>query len=210
MSDQHTPETRIAELEAISAEIKTCTQCPLHEGRTHAVPGEGPHDAEIIFIGEAPGFHEDKQARPFVGASGQYLTELLHGIGLQREDVFITNIVRCRPPGNRDPLRPEIEACKDYLDRQLALIRPRVIATLGRFSMAYFIPRGQISKIHGQAVRQDGRVYFPLFHPAAALRNPSLRGVMQADFEKMKSLLEELEKNPPEDAPPPPKQLRLF
>lgn len=199
-------------LEEINAEIRVCTKCHLHETRTNAVPGSGPAAADIMFVGEAPGFHEDQQAEPFVGASGKYLTELLGGIGFKRGDVYITNIVRCRPPGNRDPFLTEIEACEPYLERQIQVIKPKVIATLGRFSMAYFLPKAQISKIHGQPVREGGRVYFPLFHPAAALRNPGLRDVMAADFQKMKSLIEELEKNPPDDTPPPPKpkQLSLF
>lgn len=212
MPDLPPPEERQAQLKQIDDEIRGCTRCPLHVGRTHAVPGEGPWDANIMFVGEAPGFHEDKQARPFVGASGQYLTELLAGIGLKREDVFITNIVRCRPPDNRDPLRPEIEACESYLERQIRLISPYVIATLGRFSMAHFISQGKISKIHGRPHREGGRVFFPLFHPAAALRNKNLRPVMEADFQKLSDLLVELEKNPPDNTPPPPppKQLPLF
>ena len=212
MPDQSSREAPETQLTVLANEIKVCTKCPLHEGRTHAVAGEGPANARLMFVGEAPGFHEDQQARPFVGASGRYLQQLLEGIGFAREEVFITNIVRCRPPENRDPLKPEIVACEDYLARQIKIIQPHIIATLGRFSMAYFIPKGKISKIHGQEVRQDGRVYFPLFHPAAVLRNPSLREVMDADFKKLKSLLNELAKNPPDDTPPPPKpkQLSLF
>lgn len=199
-------------LEEINAEIRVCTKCSLHESRTNAVPGSGPATANIMFVGEAPGFHEDQQAEPFVGASGKYLTDLLAGIGLKRSDVYITNIVRCRPPGNRDPFLSEIEACEPYLERQIQVIKPRIIATLGRFSMAYFLPKAKISKVHGQAVRESGRVYFPLFHPAAALRDPGLRDVMAADFQKMKALIEELDQNPPDDTPPPPKpkQLSLF
>lgn len=200
------------QLQEINAEIRACTKCSLHESRTHAVPGSGPATADIMFVGEAPGFHEDQQAEPFVGASGKYLTDLLAGIGLKRSDVYITNIIRCRPPGNRDPFLSEIEACEPYLERQIQVIKPKIIATLGRFSMAYFLPKAKISKIHGQPVREGGRVYFPLFHPAAALRNPGLRDVMAADFQKMKALIGELEKNPPDDTPPPPKpkQLSLF
>lgn len=207
-----TDTTQQSLLEEINAEIRVCTKCSLHESRINAVPGSGPVTADIMFVGEAPGFHEDQQAEPFVGASGKYLTDLLAGIGLKRSDVYITNIVRCRPPGNRDPFLSEIEACEPYLERQIEVIKPRIIATLGRFSMAYFLPKAQISKVHGQPVRENGRVYFPLFHPAAALRDPGLRDVMVADFHKMKALIEELEQNPPDDAPPPPKpkQLSLF
>ncbi len=212
MTEQLSQEAKQAKLTEIANEIKMCTKCPLHKGRIHAVAGEGPSNARLVFAGEAPGFHEDQQARPFVGASGRYLEQLLEGIGLTREDVFITNIVRCRPPDNRDPLNPEIEACESYLSRQMSIIQPHVIATLGRFSMAHFIPKGKISKIHGQEVRQDGRIYFPLFHPAAVLRNPNLKEVMVNDFKKLKSLLDELAKNPPDNTPPPPKpkQLSLF
>ena len=162
-------------LAKIATVIAACTACNLHRGRTQTVPGDGNAQAEIMFVGEAPGFHEDKQGLPFVGASGRYLEKLLEMIGLHRNDVFITNVVRCRPPQNRDPLRPELEACNDYLDQQIAVIQPKVIATLGRYSMARFFPSGKISKIHGQPKFADGRIYYPLFHPAAVLRNPSLR-----------------------------------
>ena len=207
-----TDTTQQSLLEEINAEIRVCTKCSLHESRTNAVPGSGPATADIMFVGEAPGFHEDQQAEPFVGASGKYLTDLLAGIGLKRSDVYITNIVRCRPPGNRDPFLSEIDACEPYLERQIQVIKPRIIATLGRFSMAHFLPKAKISKVHGQPVRENGRVYFPLFHPAAALRDPGLRDVMAADFQKMKALIKELEQNPPDDTPPPPKpqQLSLF
>jgi DNA polymerase len=204
---------RQAVLKKIAAEITACTKCPLHRGRTHAVPGDGRANADILFVGEAPGFHEDQQGLPFVGASGRYLEQLLEMIGLTRHDVFITNIVRCRPPQNRDPLRPEIEACEDYLERQIVILQPKIIATLGRYGMAKFFPDGKISKIHGQPKRQGGRIYYPLFHPAAVLRNQALREVMEEDFRRMKDLLEELQTSSPPDQPPPPeppKQLSLF
>lgn len=212
MAKQLSQEVKQAKLTEIATEIKSCVKCPLHEDRVQAVPGEGPVNARLVFVGEAPGFHEDQQGLPFVGASGRYLEQLLESISLTREDVFITNIVRCRPPDNRDPLKPEIEACENYFSHQMNIIKPHVIATLGRFSMAHFIPKGKISKIHGQEVRQDGRVYFPLFHPAAVLRNPDLKVVMANDFKNLKSLLDELAKNPPDNTPPPPKpkQLSLF
>ena len=123
----------MSELEVLAREIATCTRCLLHGGRTNVVPGEGQSDADIMFIGEAPGFHEDQQARPFVGAAGQFLEELLESIGLTRGEVFITNVVKCRPPGNRDPLPEEIEACKPFLDQQVALLQPKFVVTLGRF-----------------------------------------------------------------------------
>jgi DNA polymerase len=211
---------RQAAMEKIAAEIRICEKCQLHKGRTKAVPGDGRFNAEILFVGEGPGFHEDQQGLPFVGASGKYLEQLLELIGLSRKDVFITNIVRCRPPQNRDPERVEIEACEPYLDRQIALIQPKIIATLGRYSMAKFFPDGKISKIHGIAKKsEEGRIYYPLFHPAAVLRNPALREPMEEDFKRMKKLLEELRASEPDkddDAPPPPpppekpQQLSLF
>jgi DNA polymerase len=143
-----------------------------------------------MFIGEGPGFHEDRQGRPFVGASGNFLHELLGDIGLSRADVFITNVVKCRPPGNRDPEPAEIEACHGYLDRQIALINPRVIVTLGRYSMARWFPSARISRIHGQARQIGGRVVVPFFHPAAALHQPSLRETVVEDFKKLQQTVE--------------------
>jgi len=138
-------------LEALAREIAGCRRCALAAGRTYAVPGEGNPSAEIMFIGEGPGFNEDQTGRPFCGAAGQFLTQLIESIGLKRQDVYITNIVKSRPPGNRDPLPEEILACKPWLDRQLEIIKPKVIVTLGRFSMARFFPGATISRIHGQA-----------------------------------------------------------
>ncbi|MBN2305827.1 MAG: uracil-DNA glycosylase [Anaerolineae bacterium] len=205
-------EERRAALEAIANEIRQCEQCPLYSARTNAVPGVGRVDADIMFIGEAPGYHEDQQGLPFVGASGKYLGELLSLIGLSRTDVFITNVVKCRPPGNRDPLPAEIDTCVPaYLQRQIDIIRPKLVATLGRFSMALFFDKNaRISKIHGQPRRADGRIYYPLFHPAAVLRNPNLRPVMEQDIKRMLDLIKEIEKGGIEDEPPPPKQLSLF
>ncbi len=205
-------ERRLA-LDAIAAEVKGCVLCPLHKSRTHAVPGVGRVDADVMFIGEGPGYHEDQQGLPFVGASGQYLTELLHRIGMTREDVFITNVVTCRPPNNRDPLPPELNTCvTTYLHRQIAIIQPKIIATLGRFSMGLFFPNGRITRIHGQPKRADGRIYYPLFHPAAVLRNPNLRPAMEEDFRRILTLLEETRSAPDVDdePPPPPRQLSLF
>ncbi|NLH08896.1 MAG: uracil-DNA glycosylase [Chloroflexi bacterium] len=172
-------------LEQIAAEVAVCTRCPLHRGRTKAVPGEGSPNADIMFIGAGPGYHEDRQGRPFVGASGSFLTEMLEGIGLRREDVFIANVVKCRPPGNRDPEPHEIQACSVYLDRQIALIDPKVIVTLGRFSMAKWFPTARISRIHGQARKVNGRLIVPFFHPAAALHQPPLRQAVEEDFRKL-------------------------
>jgi uracil-DNA glycosylase len=180
-------------LEIIASEVRVCLRCPLGKGRTHAVPGEGPANARIMFIGEGPGYHEDMQGRPFVGASGQYLEELLAGIHLRRKDVFIANVVKCRPPGNRDPEPVELTACRDYLDRQIALIQPEVIVTLGRFSMQRYFPGQSITRIHGQPKRVGDVYYLPLLHPAAALRNPEWRQQMVNDFALIPQLLAELD-----------------
>ncbi len=194
-------------LEQVAAEVAACTRCPLHRGRTNAVPGEGSPNADIMFIGEGPGYHEDRQGRPFVGASGNFLTEMLEGIGLRREDVFIANVVKCRPPGNRDPEPHEIQACSAYLDRQIALIDPKVIVTLGRFSMAKWFPTARISRIHGQARKINGRLIVPFFHPAAALHQPTLRQAVEEDFRKLPGFVAQVmaERGPDdteEDDPP--------
>ncbi|MBZ0293810.1 MAG: uracil-DNA glycosylase [Anaerolineae bacterium] len=186
------PQDRAAALAEIAEEIKQCTKCALYKGTTNAVPGAGNIHAEIMFIGEGPGFHEDKQGLPFVGRSGDYLNYLLKLIGLDREQVFITNVVKHRPPENRDPLPDEIIACKPYLDKQIELIDPLVIATLGRFSMARYFPNGKISQIHGQPLYDDNRAYYPFFHPAAALRNPGLRSDMEADFKRLLEVIEKV------------------
>ncbi len=172
-------------LEKVAAEVKACTKCPLHRSRTHAVPGDGSPHAQIMFIGEGPGFHEDQSGLPFVGAAGNFLNELLINIGLKREDVFITNVVKCRPPGNRDPLPEEIEACRGYLDRQIELINPKVIVTLGRYSMARWFPSARISHIHGKPRQFGKRLVVPFYHPAAALHQPSLHRTVVEDFAKL-------------------------
>jgi len=169
-------------LNEVAEQTAVCTKCELQFSRKVAVPGEGPVDAEILFIGEGPGFHENEQGRPFVGAAGQFLEELLASIHLKRGQVFITNVVKCRPPGNRDPQPEELAACSDYLERQILAINPRVIVTLGRYSMARFLPNAKIREIHGQAVRVHGRLIVPMYHPAAALHQPSLRSTVEADF----------------------------
>jgi uracil-DNA glycosylase family 4 len=179
------------ELARIAAEVSACTLCPLAKGRTRAVPGEGPADAEIMFIGEGPGFHEDRQGRPFVGAAGQFLEELLASVGLKRQQVFIANVVKCRPPGNRDPLPEELAACRPYLDRQIEALRPKVIVTLGRYSMARYFPTASISQIHGQPRRVGDFYVLPMFHPAAGLHQPRWRPVIEEDFKKLPALLAE-------------------
>ena len=166
----------------IAAAIGACTACPLHRTATRAVPGEGSGESGILFLGEAPGYNEDQQGRPFVGAAGQLLDELLAGIGLDRSRVFITNVVRHRPPDNRDPLPDEIAACDVWLRRHVAALAPRVVVTLGRHAMGKWLPGESISRIHGRPRVVGELTIFPMFHPAAALRSPSLRPAMVADF----------------------------
>jgi DNA polymerase len=202
------------DLNIVANEVRVCTLCGLAAGRKEAVPGEGPANAEIMLIGEGPGFHEDQQGRPFVGPSGQFLNELLASAGYKREEVFIANVVKCRPPGNRDPLPEEIQACSGYLDRQIALINPKVIVTLGRFSMAKWFPGQKISAIHGKAKKVDGRTVVAMFHPAAALHQQSLRGAIEEDFRRLRDIVkatqshaDEPAKKPADDAG---EQLSLF
>ena len=197
-------------IEQLEAAIRACTLCALHKGRIQAVPGEGPVNADIMFIGEGPGFHEDRQGRPFVGAAGQFLEELLASIDLTREQVYIANVVKCRPPGNRDPLPDELSACAPYLDRQIELIRPKVIVTLGRFSMARFFPGASISKIHGQPKRVGNVLVVPMFHPAAALHQPKWRPVVEADFKKLPGFIAEAASFGEQKPPPQAQQLSLF
>jgi uracil-DNA glycosylase family 4 len=183
----------LSDLTDLYKRVEACQECILSQGRTHAVPGDGREDADIMFIGEGPGFHEDRQGRPFVGAAGKYLEELLEEIDLKREDVYITNVVKCRPPGNRDPQPDEIAACKPYLDKQIDLIRPRLVVTLGRFSMQRYFPGASISRIHGQPKRVGSVIYFPMFHPAAALHQPRWRNLLEEDILKIPDLLATLD-----------------
>ena len=203
------------ELNRIAEQVSTCTQCILHHSRKLAVPGEGPANAEIMFIGEGPGFHENEQGRPFVGAAGKFLDELLEKINLKRAHVFIGNVVKCRPPANRDPQPEELSACSGYLERQIQAINPRVIVTLGRYSMAHFLSNAKISEIHGQAMRIKGRLIVAMYHPAAALHQQSLRATIEADFARLPDLIvkaaqisENIE-NPPGEKQEP-KQLSMF
>ena len=190
-------------LEQIAAEVRACHRCPLAKGRIHAVPGEGPADARVMFVGEGPGYHEDQQGRPFVGASSQYLAELLASIGLNRRQVYIANVIKCRPPNNRDPEPVELATCRGYLDRQIELVRPWMIVTLGRFSMDRYFPGQSISRIHGRPKRVGDVCYLPMFHPAAALRNPEWRQEMAKDMLRIPELLAELEAARAPKAPPP-------
>ena len=202
-------------LQQISEEVSTCTKCQLHHSRKKAVPGEGPADSDIMFIGEGPGFHENEQGRPFVGAAGKFLEELLSDIGLSREEVFIANVVKCRPPGNRDPQPEEVETCtSNYLDRQIAAINPKVIVTLGRFSMNLLMPDSKISQVHGSAVKINGRLVVPMYHPAAALHQGSLRPVIKNDFSQLPQLIADAAEAPRQkinnDEDEEPTQLSLF
>lgn len=199
-------------LEQIASEVVVCPQCELCRSRTHAVPGNGSSSAEVFFIGEAPGMNEDRQGLPFVGNSGKLLDDMLESAGWDRDSVFVTNIVKCRPPGNRDPLADEIAACSEYLDRQLDAIDPLMIVTLGRFSMARWFEKERISRIHGKPKRVGSRIVVPLYHPAAALHQPSLRSVMQEDFRKLPLILEEFkqQRDNEDDPPDASEQMRLF
>ena len=181
-------------LEQVASEVVVCIKCELCRSRTHAVPGKGSSQARVMMIGEAPGFHEDRVGEPFVGASGKFLDELIVKAGLAREDVFITNVVKCRPPGNRDPLPDEIAACSPCLERQIALIDPDVIVTLGRYSMSQFFPGEKISKIHGKPKAVGTRLVVPMYHPAAALHQGALRATIQEDFDKLPRMLADRER----------------
>ena len=191
-------------------EIALCQQCEIAKYRTRVVPGEGAEDADILFIGEAPGWHEDQQGRPFVGPAGQYLDKLLASINLKREQVYIANVIKCRPQGNRDPLPTEIHNCRKWLDRQIELIRPKMIVTLGRYSMAMFFPGKSISKIHGTAQKRDNVIYYAMYHPAAALHQQSLRQAIEADMLKIPPLLTQMEHVPEVKQQPQPQQLSMF
>lgn len=172
-------------------EIADCPRCILARTRTRTVPGVGPASAEVMFIGEAPGQREDELGEPFVGAAGRFLDELLAAAGLSRAQVFIANVVKCRPPGNRDPQPEEIAACRPFLDRQIEIIDPLVIVTLGRFSMQRWFAGVTIGRVHGEAKRAGGRLIVPMYHPAAALHRGNLRAVIEADFARLPALLDE-------------------
>ncbi len=183
-------------LGVIGREVQGCRMCVLCNTRTQGVPGEGDPHAEIMFIGEGPGFHEDQQGRPFVGAAGQLLVEMLGLIGLRREEVFITNVVRCRPPGNRDPQPDELAACDTYTQRQIAVLDPKLIVTLGRYSMARFFGPGSMRELHGRSRDWNGITCLAMYHPAAILRTPTveMRRVYAEDFRRIPPLLAEATK----------------
>lgn len=201
-----------ARLDEVAAQVRACARCELHQSRTQGVPGTGPASARLMAVGEAPGEKEDREGKPFVGAAGRLLTQLLEEIGLSREDIFITNVLKSRPPGNRDPLPEEVAACAPYLDAQIEIIQPQVILLLGRHALQRLVPGAPgISRAHGSVIRRGGRTYMPCYHPAAALYNGSLLSVLRQDFQKLKVHLESAPTPPP--APPPPtatEQLGLF
>src|SRR5512143_1415729 len=206
-------------LAQVAREVDVCQKCSLYHSRKLAVPGEGPDRCEIMFIGEGPGYYENEQGRPFVGAAGKFLDELLAQASLKRADVWITNIVKCRPPGNRDPLPEEVAACNEYLERQIRAVDPSIIITLGRHSMGKYMPGAKITAVHGQMRRVGERYVIAMFHPAAALHQASLKPALLADFAKLPQLLEQARKGlgrdrevPPPEEPPESdfKQLGLF
>jgi uracil-DNA glycosylase len=205
-------------LNEIHKEMRTCARCPiLVKNRTQVVPGVGAEDAKIMFVGEAPGFNEDKQGEPFVGAAGNFLNELLSTIGLQREQIFITNVIKCRPPENREPLPIEIQNCRPWLDFQLKIIQPKVIVTLGRFAMESFLPGKSISRVHGQTFKVGGLTFFAMYHPAAALYQASQKEVIKNDFMKLPGIIAAMDNTaviPIVEAAPPkkeePRQMTMF
>lgn len=196
-------------LQEVAQEIARCTDCSLSKTRKLTVPGEGPENADLVFIGEAPGFYEDRQGRPFVGPAGRFLEELVASIGRDRSQVFITNVVKCRPPNNRDPLPTEIASCRKYLERQLELLNPKVVVTLGRYSLAHFFPGEVVSRVRGKARRVGSLTVYPMYHPAAALHQQRYRQTIIQDMKAIPALLQEApeEREPPK---PPGRQLNMF
>lgn len=188
--------TKQLQLDQLAQDIRDQNICPdLAAGATQLVLGEGSADAEVLFIGEAPGAKEDQLGRPFVGAAGKFLDEMLASIELKRENVYITNIVKYRPPGNRDPLPEEIQAFMPFLKQQVGIIQPKLIVFLGRHSMNVFLPELKISQVHGRALRKNGHVYLPLYHPAAALYNGGMRATLLEDFATIPAILAQLSKS---------------
>jgi uracil-DNA glycosylase len=201
----------MSELSQLNQQISHCQKCRLGATRTLAVPGEGPEHCKIMFIGEAPGFHEDQQGRPFVGAAGQFLDQLLASINVARRDVYIANVIKCRPPQNREPQPDELQACRSYIEQQLALIKPKLVITLGRFSMELVFSGVSITRVHGIPKRVGDLVYFPMFHPAAALHQPKYRSLIEQDMHKVPGILADLASAEAlQEQPKPPEQLSLF
>jgi DNA polymerase len=203
-----------SELERLHAQIRACTRCGLHATRTQAVPGSGPVTADIMIVGEAPGANEDLQGKPFVGAAGKLLDTLLAQIGLDRERVFVANVLKCRPPMNRDPMPNEAEACMPYLRQQFALVRPRAVVVLGRHALERMLPGvGGISRVHGQIFMRSGVAFMPCYHPAAALHNGALLADLQRDFDRVREYLDQVLAPPEPPAAPvagPEQQLPLI
>ena len=195
-------------LNELYGQIALCQKCEIAKFRTKVVPGEGAEDADIMFIGEAPGWHEDQQGRPFVGPAGQFLDKLLATINLNRQQVYIANVIKCRPTNNRDPLPTEMQNCRPWLDSQIEIIKPKIIVTLGRYSMAMYFPGKSISKIHGTAQKRDDIIYYAMYHPAAALHQQSLRQAIEADMLKIPKILAEATNV--REAEPQPQQLNMF
>ena len=185
------------DLTKLSVSLHDCQLCQLSAGRTHVVFGTGNPQASIMFVGEAPGFYEDREGVPFVGAAGKLLTELLQSIGLERSDIYIANVIKCRPPNNRDPLPEEIDTCKPFLLQQIALIQPKLVCTLGNFATQTLLGRKVgITRVRGQMIELEHFVVFPLLHPAAALHQGNLQVPLQEDFQKLKAVLEEMSNTP--------------
>jgi uracil-DNA glycosylase family 4 len=189
-------------------QIALCQKCEIAKHRTKVVPGEGAEDADIVFIGEAPGWHEDQQGRPFVGPAGQFLDKLLDSINLNRRQVYIANVIKCRPTNNRDPLPTEMQNCRPWLDSQIEIIKPKMIVTLGRYSMAMYFPGKSISKIHGMAQKRGDVIYYAMYHPAAALHQQSLKQAIEADMLKIPQILAEAKSI--QEEKPQPQQLNMF
>lgn len=187
----------------IARQVAVCQLCTLSASRKLTVPGEGPADAQVMLIGEAPGFYENEQGKPFVGSAGNFLNELLAKAGLAREEVFITNVVKCRPPDNRDPMLEELASCRDYLENQIAIINPKIIITLGRFSMAVFFPMARIGAVHGQVKKVNNRLVVPMYHPAAALHQPALKSTVERDFAHLSDTIKQFVAARPAQPPKP-------
>ncbi|HSW57078.1 MAG TPA: uracil-DNA glycosylase [Dehalococcoidales bacterium] len=200
----------MSDLTELYRDVAVCRRCDLYKTATNPVPGEGPENAQIMFIGEGPGWNEDQLGRPFVGAAGKFLDQMFALIGLRRSDVYIANVVKHRPPNNRDPLPDEISACSHFLDRQIAITKPKIIVTLGRHSMARYFPNSAISKIHGTYFKKDGVVYFAMYHPAAALHQANLKYEIEQDMLKLPVILNELQAVPKPDPVENPTQLKMF
>ena len=192
-------ESKQEQLKKLNEKMAACSKCILRPGCKNVVPGEGSAEAKIIFIGEGPGQKEDESGRPFVGAAGKFLDQMLEIIGFKREEIYIANVVKCRPPGNRDPLPEEAAACRPWLSEQLKIIRPKLVVTLGKHSLERFLPGQKISRIHGKALRREmpetgKQVFYALYHPAAALYNGGMRNILIEDFKRIPEVFEAIEK----------------